>query len=118
MNKPIPNEKIISEVTKWQARLKLNHWDIQVDILDQQDMPGRMGQVECNFAYLRAYISLTNRDDNTFHTKRQMTDNIVHELMHIHMSGMNTINGTPEALAEEHAVCILTKAFCESYDWK
>jgi hypothetical protein len=119
LNKIIPDKKILEMVKTWQNRLKLNHWDLRVDVVENKQIEGKVGQVSTHFMYLDAHILLTNKDHTGKpHSKKYMTEIIVHELMHVHLCGMHVVRDTPEQVAEEQAVCILTKSFCEAYDWK
>jgi hypothetical protein len=115
----IPKEKVIAMVRLWQTRLRLNHWDVRVEVVEPKEIDGKIGQVTTNFMYVDAHMLLTNHDHLGLpHDKKYMTEIVVHELMHIHLCGMKVNRNTPEEVAEEQAVCILTKSFCEAYDWK
>lgn len=121
MTKLLTDDQVVTEVSKWQTRLKLDHWDIRVKIKSYDDIGSKVGQVRSNYMYLDANMSLTVKDEEgTPHTKQYMAEIIIHELLHVVLSGvsLNALINSPEEVAEEHAVCILTKAIGEAYDWK
>jgi len=112
------DEQITKLFSKWQTRLKLDHWDVELEIINDSELPfGGEGQVDFNLTYLTATIRLAkNHSGGIPRSKKKLTQAAIHELIHIHLAGLNTISGTRERTAEEQAVQILSRVIMEGYE--
>jgi len=117
MGPNMKDEQITKLVSKWQTRLKLDHWDVKLKIVNSSElMDGNVGSANYNYKYLQATIKLVRNHDGVPRNKAQLTNTAIHELMHLHLSGLDIIAGTPEHTAEEQAIEILSRVIMEGYE--
>jgi len=112
------DEQITKLVSKWQTRLKLDHWDVKLKIVNSSELDDGAGaEVTCNYEYLFATIRLARNsaEGNPVH-KIELTLSIIHELIHLHLSGLGIIAGTPEHTVEEQAAQILSRVIMAGYE--
>lgn len=103
---------------KWKTRLKLDHWDVKFEVVDTSVLDaGSGGNAECDFEYLMSTIQIARNssEGNPVH-KIDLALGIIHELLHLHLSGLKAICGTPEHTAEEQAIQILSRVIMEGYE--
>jgi len=112
------DDQITKLVSKWQTRLKLDHWDVKLKIVASSALlDGNVGIAEYDYKYLNATIKLARNEKNGVpRSKAELTHSAIHELIHLHLAGLNVINGTPEHTAEEQAVEILSRVIMEGYE--
>lgn len=112
------DEQIAKLFSKWQTRLKLDHWDVTLKIVNSSELPDGAGaDVTYDYKYLFSTIRLA-RDSaggNPVH-KIDLALRIIHELIHLHLSGFDIIAGTPEHLVEEQAIQILSRVIFKGYE--
>lgn len=106
------DDQIVELFSKWQTRLKLNHWDLKLGIVNSGELSDDAGgYAKTDFQYLNAEIQIA-RNDN----KRDLTHMVIHELLHLHLAGLNIIEGTPAHMAEEQAIQILSRVIFDGYE--
>jgi len=112
------DEQITKLVSKWQTRLKLAHWDVKLEILDHDNfIDGVTGDVTYDYKYLNATIRLArNLSGGVLMSRAKLTHNAIHELLHLHLVGLNIANETPEHTVEEQAIQILSRVILEGYE--
>jgi len=98
---------------EWQKILRLQDWDITVDILRDRDMKLGSGQAEVHWKAVNrsAIVHLldpTDYQNNYFEQDHERS--LVHELLHLHMVMFATETDTPEDTAQEQAVDAIAKA--------
>ena len=98
---------------EWQRILRLQDWDIAIDILRARDMGLDGGQAEVHWKAesKSAIIHLLDPADyqNNYFEQNQERS-LVHELLHLHMVMFATETGTPEDTAQEQAVNAIANA--------
>lgn len=109
--------QITKLVSKWQTRLKLNHWDVSLKIVASSALlDDSVGKVDYDYKYLNATIKLARSANGVSRSKAELTQTTIHELIHLHLSGLDVIAGTPEHTAEEQAIEILSRVIMEGYE--
>ena len=90
-NEVIFNEEQLQEKLKqWQERLRLQDWIVKVKIVRQREMQAdRQGEVEFNVHNKVAMIKIIDPIDYDDWDKQDMEDTLVHELLHLHLSGIS-----------------------------
>ncbi len=85
------NEDQLQEKLKlWQERLRLQDWIVSVKIVRRREMqPDRQGEIEFNLYNKVAMISILEPIDYDDWGKQDMEDTLVHELLHLHLAGIN-----------------------------
>lgn len=82
-------------VSTWQKRLRLEDWDIRVQIVDPRIAPDAEAEVTWNYHKKTAEIRIASDSTN----QKELTDSIVHELLHLHFWWADT-EGTKSDLLE------------------
>ena len=72
--------QIVNLVSKWQTRLKLDHWDVEVEVTTEKVIgSGIGGNCGFDFKYLNADIKITKtKIDGTEVSKEELASSIVH----------------------------------------
>ncbi len=110
-------EQLSDCVSLWQRRLFLRDWEIGVRLARHHELNASewSGQINYNTERREALIDLLDpadaRPNKTFPHDVERT--LVHELLHIHLAPMGAQVGTPEQVAEEQAICALSRALVE-----
>jgi hypothetical protein len=95
-------------LAEWQRMLRLQDWVIQVRIVRQEEFGSHeiQGDLSRNLERREAMVRLLDPVDYSPDSMvpENMERTLVHELVHLLLSGIGTKDGTPEALAEEQAV--------------
>ncbi len=111
------NEQIAKLFSKWQTRLKLDHWDVKLKVVASSALlDGDVGRAEYDYKYLHATIKLARDENGVPRSKAELAHSAIHELIHLHLSGLDIIAGTPEHTAEEQAIEILSRVIMEGYE--
>lgn len=103
-------------VKKWQARLRLQDWEIEAVYAGPDDagFSNNFGDIRPDLP--RKYAKMRILDPCKYeHT--QLEDTIAHELLHLHFYpfALDFAPGSPESLAEEQAIYAITRALVEAY---
>lgn len=110
------DDQITKLFSKWQTRLKLDHWGVTLKIVASSALlDGDVGRAEYDYKYLNATIKLARNENGVPRSKAELTHSAIHELIHLHLSGLNVIAETPEHTAEEQAIEILSRVIMEGY---
>lgn len=83
MNRKVLNlqlSDVLRLVSTWQKRLRLEDWDIRVSIVDPKEIPNEHAEVDFSWSKHTADLKISS-DAKNF---RELTDSIVHELLHLH----------------------------------
>lgn len=111
------DEQIHKLFSKWQTRLKLDHWDVTLKIVASSALlDDTVGRVDYDYRYLNATIKLARSANGVPRSKADLTHSAIHELIHLHLSGLDIIAGTQEHTAEEQAVEILSRVIRQGYE--
>lgn len=93
---------------EWQKILRLQDWDIIVQISRRDDTFGNstMGQVRYHLELKQALIKIIDPIDYPANViyPQDMEISLVHELLHLHFAPFNAEEGTPAATAQEQAI--------------
>lgn len=92
---------------EWQEILRLQDWDIKIDILRARDMKLDEGQAEVHWRIesKSALIYLLDPlDYKNDYFEQDHERSMVHELLHLHMALFSADTGTPEDIAQEQAI--------------
>src|SRR5690625_2812996 len=83
-------EQLEQKLKYWQSKLRLNDWKINAQITRDKDMSqrDRLGEVEYNIYKKEAFIRILDPVDYDDYGKQDMENTLVHELLHIHFSGI------------------------------
>jgi len=112
------DDQIHKLFSKWQTRLKLDHWAGKLKIVNSSELDAGAGaDVTYNYKYLFFTIRLARNspEGNPVH-KIDLALSIIHELIHLHLSGLDIIAGTMEHTVEEQAAQILSRVIWEGYE--
>lgn len=82
-------------VSTWQTRLRLEDWDIRVQIVDPRTSPDEAADVTWKYHKKTATIRIASDAK----TQKELTDSIFHELLHLHFWWADT-EGTKSDLLE------------------
>jgi hypothetical protein len=93
-------------VAKWQSKLRLEDWDIEVGLQRQFDMPdpADQGYVRCLRSQKKARISLLDPVDfepDSLSGPQDLEQTIVHELVHVHHAGIEPTEGEAMIISEQ-----------------
>jgi hypothetical protein len=96
----------------WQQRLRLQDWTISVKLARASDLrPKTLGNINWDRRERSAVISVMDPDDYKYAGHAMLDDmemTIVHELVHLHLSGLPRNDDTKKV--EEQAVNLLAEA--------
>ena len=111
------DDQIHKLFSKWQTRLKLDHWDVELEILNDGELPlGGDGEVDINLTYLTATIRLArNHYGGIPRSKKELSQAAIHEIIHIHLPrlrasierpvvGVTSRNGKYRTLGDHRSV--------------
>lgn len=106
------HEQAESKLTEWQKILRLQDWDIKIDICRGRNFKTD-GQAEVSWTNEKkmAIIHLLDPidyDNDYFPQDHEIS--LVHELLHLHMAGFVAEDGTVEDMAQEQVADALSKA--------
>ena len=109
-------------IYKWQHRLKLQHWDIDFEIVSEREMPGKLGQVVVTPDALHAHISIldeagrkSSASNDTDSYVLDIEDTVVHELLHLWFDALCAPNAKPvKVRAMEQAIVRIADALIQS----
>ena len=109
-------EEALIVCRKWQGRLGLLDWDVQVRIVRSVELEGCQGR--CKFVTDRkqATILLLEREDYLLAGRQWPQDHeqtLVHELLHLHTVWWGSEADSDERKLEEQMIHLLAKAFIE-----
>ena len=110
--------------SEWQRRLRLQDWDIVVQLTHQNAIDDVMAQIAVNAVHKRAIISVPTPEtySSKVDLKQDMLTALIHELIHLHLEpffpdqpkeGEEPSQGFMEA---EYVINALSGAFSDLYD--
>jgi hypothetical protein len=109
-------KEVVFLISKWQRILKLQHWHINVKVCDPGIGDTSNADVDADATYLVADIRVFRRAEGSKElTEEQLNNTIIHELLHLHTAGLGVVIGTPQHVAEEQAIQILSRVIWEGY---
>lgn len=98
---------------EWQKILRLQDWDVVVQISRRDDTFGNstMGQVRFNLELKQALIKIIDPIDYPTNViyPQDMETTLVHELLHLHFAPFDAENDTPAEIAQEQAIEAISK---------
>jgi hypothetical protein len=96
----------------WQKRLRLQDWNVSIKLARTAELrPKTLGNINWDRRDKSAVISVMDPDDYKFNGNAMLDDmemTIVHELVHLHLSGLPRNDDTKKV--EEQAVNLLAEA--------
>lgn len=109
-------------IDKWTVRLRLQHWDIYFEVVSEDEMPGKIGQIQVTPSSLHAHISILDEEGRKAFTSivednyaYNIEDTIVHELLHLWFNPLCPADAEPEKLcAMEQAIVRITSALTQT----
>jgi len=117
-------KQIRTLLLKWQKRLRIQDWDIDVEIVDRSDIIDRvdgdvLGACHCYDTKKRAHILLLNpREIKPGEDNLEVV--LVHELLHVVMPvqdlGIKIDHKSPAYIAYERIVDQMARAFVAAYE--
>lgn len=107
----ITTKMIKALVAEWQKILKLEHWEITISVVPSKEFKAGHADIDVNFMYFIADMRIANIK----FSQEALDKLIIHELLHVHLAGMNILIGTPEHTAEEQAVQIISRVIYDGY---
>lgn len=105
------DDQIRKLCSKWQTRLKLDHWDVTLELYE--DLGNNAASITHDYKYLNANIKLLKN-----RSKKELANSIIHELLHLHLAGLNVVLESSEDMAQEQAIQILSRVILEGYEGK
>lgn len=120
MNEVIFNDtKLKERLLYWQRKLRLQDWIIDAKIVRQRDMsqPDRVGEISSSIHNKVALISILDPIDYDDWGKQDMESTLVHELLHLHFSGISYHFGNDDNVyhvMEEQAIESITSGLISS----
>lgn len=103
----------------WQARLRLQDWDINLSVVRQWDVPNAFGTCEAMLSKKIARIKMLDMVDDGDPADFEAYDpevTLVHELLHVHFSPFESKEDTsPEAIAQHQVIVALSRALVGLY---
>jgi len=112
------NQKQLEKKVKhWQKVLKLDHWDIKARLVDYKETDNRDGVSYIQWEYLVASVLVVDPKLYTgeLYDRANIDEVICHELMHCHMAGFETKDGSYEAKLEEQLVETMSRVIVRGY---
>lgn len=103
-------------LAEWQKTLKLQDWDIVIDIRREREMELEGGQAEVHWHKDKRMAIIHLLDPLDYSNQYWPQDHemsLVHELLHIHMVGFAAEDGTPEDAAQEQAINAISFALVD-----
>jgi len=106
-------EKLNQKLKYWQEKLRLRDWIINVKIMRQREMSqsDRLGEIQFNVYKKTALISILDPVDHDDWFEQDMENTLVHELLHLHFSGISYHFGKDDNvydMLEEQAIESIT----------
>ncbi len=103
-------------LAEWQKTLKLQDWEIVIDIKRARDM--QLGECAAEVHWKKkkkiAIVHLLDSIDyDNGYFPQDHEASIVHELLHLHMVGFAAEDDTPEDTAQEQAIHAISTALVE-----
>lgn len=105
-------EELEACLSKWQKILRLQDWNVHVEVKRERDMEmeGRCAELSCQEPTRHAWIVIRDPTDypDTAAEPQDMEMSIVHELLHIYTRPFDLPGQGPKHIAEEwliEAVC-------------
>lgn len=101
---------------KWQGRLGLMDWDVQVKIVRSSELEGCQGHCKFVIERKQATIRLLEREDYLLAGRQRPQDHeqtLIHELLHLHTVWWGSEHDSDERKLEEQMIHLLAKAFIE-----
>lgn len=84
------DEQLQEKLKQWQERLRLQDWLVKVKIGRQREMQlNRLGEISFNTHTKTARITILDPIDYDDWGKQDMENTLVHELLHLHFSGIS-----------------------------
>jgi hypothetical protein len=107
-----------AEVQRWQHRLRLQDWHIDIRLCRVNDMPeGAVATIEPYLERKDAVISVLTPIDLPLLERRfppgeaaDYTLSIVHELLHLHLLPLSDYENDTKRIAEEQAINTISRA--------
>lgn len=118
MDKCMTSEKLASICRKWQKILRLQDWDIFVEICRKRYLPdGAQGNVKIDLLKKKAVIAVMDEIDcdPSCAWSYNPEQTLVHELLHLHFE-TNVDLTNEQYVALEQGVDILSKVLMEMAD--
>lgn len=100
---------------KWQKRLRLQDWHIEIAVVDYHRMSGThvLAEIHPVLDSKYALMQVLNPEQigDDWSPRTSLEECVIHELLHLHFVPFGAEDGTPEGVAEEQAVSILGQSF-------
>ncbi len=113
------NRQLRQRLSIWKKRLRLQDWRVDASIVRARELPGRLAEVAPNVPRKMAEIKLQDPRDDQKGEPRDMEEDLVHELVHLHYPHVTPLNEKHEASPEyalfEQGVELTSLCFVEAY---
>ena len=118
-------EELQAICSEWQNRLRLQDWDISVQLTHQYAIDDAMAFIQINWCHKKAIISIPTPGtySSKIEIKQDMLSALVHELIHIHLESFfppepedESREASKEFTNAEYAINVLSSAFANLYD--
>lgn len=107
------SDKLLTIIKHWQKILRLQDWDISVAILRRSDMAD-VNNLAQNAVWTTSKISqiqvMHPEDWPLGNHKQDVEADIVHELIHLHLDGLNFKKGSVKWVQVEQSIECMTSA--------
>lgn len=106
-------------VTEWQRRLRLQDWDVKIQVRRRYDMSLANAHGTCTWELCKKLAAIEIMDPNDYDPGswawvNDVEKTVVHELLHLHFAPFASPDDGPADIAQEQAIDLIARALVDA----